>query len=43
MKTSNKYLLKQGYISKDKIKNIIKSSSYPDFAIQKILELLEEK
>lgn len=31
------------YISKDKIKNIIESSSYPDFAIQKIIELLEEK
>ena len=33
----------KNYISKDKIKNIIESSSYPDFAIQKIIELLEEK
>ena len=29
------------YISKDKIKEIIETSSYPDFAIQKIIEFLE--
>lgn len=31
------------YIRKDKIREIIENSSYPDFAIQKLLELLEEK
>lgn len=35
--------LVQQSISKNKIKEIIESSSYPDFAIQKIIELLEEK
>lgn len=31
------------YVSKDKIREIIENSSYPDFAIQKIKELLEEE
>ena len=32
----------ENYIHKDKIRKIIETSTYPDFAIQKILELLEE-
>ena len=35
-------ILKAPYIPKDKIRNII-DNSYPDIAISKILELLEEK
>lgn len=43
---SNRYIKKsivaKDYISKDKIRKIIENSSYPDFAIQKIKELIEE-
>ncbi len=34
--------LENNYISKDKIREILENSSYPDFAIQKLYELLGE-
>lgn len=33
----------KNYIRKDKIRDAIKTSSYPDIAIQKLIELLEEE